>query len=50
MPRYEVDRSRWLRQIVEAEAQASRLSPSQLLQDVVKAWAEQRQQGGGQAS
>jgi hypothetical protein len=43
--RWNIYMPRWLRQIVEAEAQAARLSPSQLLQDVVKAWAEQRQQG-----
>ena len=39
---------RWLRQIVEAEA--TRLSPSPVLQDEVKAWVEQRQQGKGQTS
>jgi hypothetical protein len=40
--RWNIYMPRWLRQIVEAEAQATRLSPSQVLQDVVKAWAEQR--------
>ena len=38
---------RWLRQIVEAEAEATRLSASQVLQDLVKAWAEQRYTGEG---
>jgi hypothetical protein len=37
---------RWLRQLVEAEAAATRLSPSQLLQDIVKAWAEGHHEKG----
>jgi hypothetical protein len=45
--RWNIYMPRWLRQLVEAEAEATRLSPSQVLQDVVKAWAEQRQQGNG---
>jgi hypothetical protein len=40
--RWNIYMPRWLRQIVEAEAAATRLSPSQVLQDVVKAWAERR--------
>lgn len=47
--RWNIYMPRWLRRLVEAEAAATRLSPSQVLQDVVKAWAEQLQQGGGQA-
>jgi hypothetical protein len=35
--RWNIYMPRWLRQIVEAEAEATRLSPSQVLQDVVKA-------------
>jgi hypothetical protein len=34
----------WLRQLIEADAEATRLSPSQVLQDVVKAWVERRHQ------
>jgi hypothetical protein len=45
--RWNVYMPRWLRQMIEAETEATRLSPSQVLQDVVKAWAEQRQQGAG---
>jgi hypothetical protein len=40
--RWNVYMPRWLRRLVEAEAAAAHLSPSQVLQDVVKAWAEQR--------
>jgi hypothetical protein len=40
--RWNIYMPRWLRQIIEAEAEATRLSPSQVLQDVVKAWVEQR--------
>jgi hypothetical protein len=47
--RWNIYMPRWLRQLIEAEATATRMSPSQVLQDVVKAWAEQLQQGGGQA-
>jgi hypothetical protein len=36
--RWNIYMPRWLRQLVEAEA--TRPSPSQVLQDVVKAWAE----------
>jgi DNA-binding transcriptional MocR family regulator len=43
--RWNIYMPRWLRQIIEAEAQATRLSPSQVLQDMVKAWVEQRRQG-----
>jgi hypothetical protein len=44
--RWNIYMPRWLRQLVEAEATATRLSPSQVLQDLVKAWAEQRHQEG----
>jgi hypothetical protein len=40
--RWNIYMPRWLRQIIEAEAEATRLSPSQVLQDVVKAWVERR--------
>jgi hypothetical protein len=43
--RWNIYMPRWLRQIVEAEATATRLSPSQVLQDVVRAWAEQHHRG-----
>jgi hypothetical protein len=43
--RWNIYMPRWLRRLIEAEAAATRLSPSQVLQDVVKAWVEQRQQG-----
>jgi hypothetical protein len=43
--RWNIYMPRWLRRLVEQEAAAARLSPSQLLQDVVRAWAEGRQQG-----
>jgi hypothetical protein len=43
--RWNIYMPRWLRRRVEAEADATRLSPRQVLQDVVKAWVEQRQQG-----
>ena len=48
LERWNIYMPRWLRQIVEAEA--TRLSPSPVLQDEVKAWVEQRQQGKGQTS
>jgi hypothetical protein len=48
--RWNIYKPRWLRRLIEAEAAATRLSPSQVLQDVVKAWAEQCQQGGESAS
>jgi hypothetical protein len=48
--RWNIYMPRWLRRLVEQEAAAARLSPSQVLQDVVKAWAEGRQQGEGQTS
>jgi hypothetical protein len=48
--RWNIYMPRWLRRLIEAEAAATRLSPSQVLQDVMKAWAEQHQQGGGQVS
>lgn len=40
--RWNIYMPRWLRRLVEAEAAGTRLSPSQVPQDVVKAWAEQR--------
>ena len=40
--RWNIYMPRWLRRRIEAEAQASRLSPSQVLQDIVKAWTESR--------
>jgi hypothetical protein len=46
--RWNIYMPRWLRRLVEAEAAATRLSPSQVLQDVVKAWAERRDQRGGE--
>jgi hypothetical protein len=42
--RWNIYMPRWLRQIIEAEAEATRLSPSQVLQDVVKAWVARRHQ------
>jgi hypothetical protein len=42
--RWNIYMPRWLRQMVEEEAAVTRLSPSQVLQDMVKVWAEQRQQ------
>jgi hypothetical protein len=40
--RWNIYMPRWLRRLIEAEAAATRLSPSQVLQDVVKAWVESR--------
>jgi hypothetical protein len=45
--RWNIYMPRWLRQIIEAEAEATRLSPSQVLQDVVKAWVERRHREEG---
>jgi hypothetical protein len=42
--RWNIYMPRWLRRLIETEAAATRLSPSQVLQDVVKAWAERRHQ------
>ena len=46
--RWNIYMPRWLRRLIEVEAATTRLSPSQVLQDVVKAWVEQRQQGAGE--
>ena len=42
--RWNIYMPRWLRRLIEAEAAETRLSPSQVLQDVVKAWVERRHQ------
>lgn len=44
--RWNIYMPRWLRHLVEQEAAAARLSPSQVLQDVVRQWVERRQQEG----
>jgi hypothetical protein len=42
LERWNIYMPRWLRRLIEAEAAATRRSPSQVLQDMVKAWAESR--------
>jgi hypothetical protein len=44
--RWNIYMPRWLRRLIEAEAAETRLSPSQVLQDVIKAWVARRHQEG----
>ena len=48
--RWNIYLPKWLTQAVEAEAAAVGRSPSQVLQAVVKAWAERHHQGAGEGS